>query len=185
MRRNLIYQSAGTDGCEEGRTAWIGFTPAARSTRRRSAMGRRCFCFTRCCRTARASTPIAPELVAIVSRDRSGIAGLWPLAGGRRRPCRCRRPHGGSGRRMPSGGQAPIVLGNGYGGFVALQMAIRHPGIAARFVFADCGAAFSEPGRAGLPQHGRRPRRRRGSPRSPMSRCAGCSRRNSRRSIRT
>jgi 3-oxoadipate enol-lactonase len=43
--------------------------------------------------------------------------------------------------------EAPIVLGNGYGGFVALQMAIRHPGIAARFVFADCGAAFSESGR--------------------------------------
>ena len=46
-----------------------------------------------------------------------------------------------------SGGAAPIVLGNGYGGFVALRMAIRHPGIAARYIFADCGAAFSEPGR--------------------------------------
>src|SRR5689334_11270557 len=46
-----------------------------------------------------------------------------------------------------SSGQAPIVLGNGYGGFVALQMAIRHPGLAARYIFADCGAAFSEPGR--------------------------------------
>jgi 3-oxoadipate enol-lactonase len=46
-----------------------------------------------------------------------------------------------------AGGQAPIVLGNGYGGFVALQMAVRHPSIASRFVFADCGAAFSEPGR--------------------------------------
>jgi 3-oxoadipate enol-lactonase len=46
-----------------------------------------------------------------------------------------------------AGGEAPIVLGNGYGGFVALQMAIRYPGIAARFVFADCGAAFSEAGR--------------------------------------
>ena len=45
-------------------------------------------------------------------------------------------------------GDAPaIVLGNGYGGFVALQMAIRHPGIAERFIFADCGAAFSEAGR--------------------------------------
>jgi 3-oxoadipate enol-lactonase len=44
-------------------------------------------------------------------------------------------------------GEDAIVLGNGYGGFVALQMAIRHPGIASRFVFADCGAAFSEPGR--------------------------------------
>ncbi len=46
-----------------------------------------------------------------------------------------------------SRGQTPIVLGNGYGGFVALQMAIRHPAIAARFIFADCGAAFSEEGR--------------------------------------
>src|SRR5262249_15669538 len=33
------------------------------------------------------------------------------------------------------------------GGFVALQMAIRHPALASRFIFADCGAAFSEPGR--------------------------------------
>src|ERR1700759_3236864 len=44
-------------------------------------------------------------------------------------------------------GEGAIVLGNGYGGFVALQMALRHPGIASRFIFADCGAAFSEPGR--------------------------------------
>ena len=44
-------------------------------------------------------------------------------------------------------GKAAIVLGNGYGGFVALQMAIRHPAIATRFVLADCGAAFSEAGR--------------------------------------
>jgi 3-oxoadipate enol-lactonase len=47
-----------------------------------------------------------------------------------------------------SGGEAPIVLGNGYGGFVALQMAIRHPTLAARYIFADCGAAFSDEGRA-------------------------------------
>src|SRR5882757_1912416 len=44
-------------------------------------------------------------------------------------------------------GEDAIVLGNGYGGFVALQMAIRHPDIAGKFVLADCGAAFSEPGR--------------------------------------
>ncbi len=44
-------------------------------------------------------------------------------------------------------GNDAIVLGNGYGGFVALQMAIRHGGIASRFIFADCGAAFSEAGR--------------------------------------
>jgi 3-oxoadipate enol-lactonase len=44
-------------------------------------------------------------------------------------------------------GSEAIVLGNGYGGFVALQMAIRHPGIATRLILADSGAAFSEPGR--------------------------------------
>jgi 3-oxoadipate enol-lactonase len=44
-------------------------------------------------------------------------------------------------------GRDAIVLGNGYGGFVALQMAIRHSAIASRLVLADCGAAFSEPGR--------------------------------------
>src|SRR5580700_1800015 len=46
-----------------------------------------------------------------------------------------------------AGGDEGIVLGNGYGGFVALQMAIRHPGIASRLIFADCGAAFSDEGR--------------------------------------
>src|SRR6202166_3400383 len=46
-----------------------------------------------------------------------------------------------------AGGDEVIVLGNGYGGFVALQMAIRHPGIASRLILADCGAAFSEAGR--------------------------------------
>src|SRR6201994_4160333 len=46
-----------------------------------------------------------------------------------------------------AGGKDAIVLGNGYGGFVALQMAIRHPGIATKLILADCGAAFSESGR--------------------------------------
>ncbi len=44
--------------------------------------------------------------------------------------------------------QKPILLGNGYGGFIALTTAIRHPDLAARLVLADCGAAFSEAGRA-------------------------------------
>src|SRR5580700_8990866 len=47
-----------------------------------------------------------------------------------------------------AGGRDAIVLGNGYGGFVALQMAIRHPDIiAGKLILADCGAAFSEQGR--------------------------------------
>jgi 3-oxoadipate enol-lactonase len=46
-----------------------------------------------------------------------------------------------------AGGEAAIVLGNGYGGFVALQMAIRHPKLASKLILADCGAAFSQDGR--------------------------------------
>jgi len=49
--------------------------------------------------------------------------------------------------RDAAGGREVIVLGNGYGGFVALQMAIRHPDIANKLILADCGAAFSEQGR--------------------------------------
>lgn len=46
-----------------------------------------------------------------------------------------------------SGGQSVRLLGNGYGGFVALQAVIRHPNLADRLVLADAGASFSEPGR--------------------------------------
>src|ERR1051325_9024808 len=49
-------------------------------------------------------------------------------------------------------GEDVIVLGNGYGGFVALQMAIRHPNIATRLILADCGAAFSAPRREAVPR---------------------------------
>ena len=45
------------------------------------------------------------------------------------------------------GGPA-ILLGNGYGSFVALTLALRHPALAGRLVLAGTGAAFSEPGRA-------------------------------------
>ena len=47
--------------------------------------------------------------------------------------------------RLP---EKPSFLGNGYGGFVALLTAMRHPDRVERLVLADCGAAFSEPGRA-------------------------------------
>ena len=49
--------------------------------------------------------------------------------------------------RDAAGFERPIVLGNGYGGFVALLMAIHHPGIAAKLILSDCGAAFSDAGR--------------------------------------
>jgi 3-oxoadipate enol-lactonase len=50
--------------------------------------------------------------------------------------------------REASRGEKAVVLGNGYGGFVALQMLIRHPAIASQVIFADCGAKFPDAGRA-------------------------------------
>jgi len=40
------------------------------------------------------------------------------------------------------------VLGNGYGGFIAVALAARHPGVVRRLVLVDAGAAFPEEGRA-------------------------------------
>lgn len=40
------------------------------------------------------------------------------------------------------------VIGNGYGSFVALTLALRHPTLVSRLVLAGTGAAFDEPGRA-------------------------------------
>jgi len=77
--------------------------------------------------------------------------------------------------REAAAGDHVLVLGNGYGGFVALQMAIRHPGVASRLILADSGAAFSEAGREAF-RNMAGPRRPRGWRRSPRSRCADYSR---------
>ncbi len=49
--------------------------------------------------------------------------------------------------REISEGEKPVLLGNGYGGFVALQAVIRHPEVAGRLIMADSGAKFSDAGR--------------------------------------
>ena len=50
-------------------------------------------------------------------------------------------------------GEDAIVLGNGYGGFVALQMAIRHPGTAAKLNSRRLRRGVLGTGTAGLSQH--------------------------------
>ena len=49
---------------------------------------------------------------------------------------------------VAAAGAPAVVLGNGYGSFVALLLALRHPGLVSRLVLAGTGATFSEPGRA-------------------------------------
>lgn len=45
-------------------------------------------------------------------------------------------------------GSPVAVIGNGYGSFVALMVALRHPECVSRLVLAGTGAVFDEPGRA-------------------------------------
>lgn len=44
-------------------------------------------------------------------------------------------------------GEAPLLFGNGYGSFLALATALRHPKAVRGLFLAGCGAAFSEEGR--------------------------------------
>lgn len=53
----------------------------------------------------------------------------------------------GEAVRAATGGRPAAGLGNGYGGFVLLLCALRHPELFDRLIFADCGACFAEPGR--------------------------------------
>lgn len=91
--------------------------------------------------------PLALLLAAthrVILLDLPGFGGSHPVAGG----LEAVADRVAEAVRKLRLDQSPILLGNGYGGFVALLTAIRHPNLAARLVLADCGAAFDEPGRA-------------------------------------
>jgi 3-oxoadipate enol-lactonase len=90
--------------------------------------------------------PLAALLAAthrVVMLDLPGFGGSHPVAGGLAAVAD-RTAEAIRALRLE---EPPVLLGNGYGGFVALQAVVRHPALAARLVLADCGAAFSEPGR--------------------------------------
>jgi 3-oxoadipate enol-lactonase len=90
--------------------------------------------------------PLAQLLAAthrVILLDLPGFGGSHPVAGG----LQAVADRVADAIRALHLEQPPVLLGNGYGGFVALQTVIRHPAIAARVVLADCGAAFPEPGR--------------------------------------
>jgi 3-oxoadipate enol-lactonase len=92
---------------------------------------------------ARVVPPLSGEFRVIVP-DLPGFGGSAPVGGGLAGVA----DRVAAALRALLGDTPPILLGNGFGGFVALTMAIRHPGLAARLVVADSGAAFSEAGRA-------------------------------------
>lgn len=45
-------------------------------------------------------------------------------------------------------GEVPVLFGNGFGSFLALNVALRHPRAARGLLLAGCGAAFTDAGRA-------------------------------------
>ena len=148
MRWNLSIglSAAERDGCRKERRHGSAFRSRHGQRARNRQRARRCFCSIRCCRTARASTRSCRSLsksFRVIVPELPGFGGSQAVGGGLADVA----DRMAEAVKDAAGGQAAIVLGNGYGGFVALQMAIRHPGIAARLVLADCGAAFSEPGR--------------------------------------
>ncbi|WP_291774835.1 alpha/beta fold hydrolase [Castellaniella sp.] len=49
-------------------------------------------------------------------------------------------------------GVRPVFIGNGYGAFLAIVLAMRHPHLADKLVLVGCGTAFSESGRAAFVQ---------------------------------
>ena len=90
--------------------------------------------------------PLAKLLAAdhrAIMVDLPGFAGSHPVDGG----------IAAVAERVAAAVQAldlsepPVLLGNGYGAFVTLHVALGRPQLARRLVLADCGAAFSEAGR--------------------------------------
>ena len=164
MRRILIYQSArnAVGHCDEKETAWIGFSLTARSTRR-VRQGPPLFLFHSLLSDRASFDAIAPQLVAVVPRDRSGIAGLrrarrpWPAALPMS-PTAWRRRSGmpQAARRRSCSAMAMAVSSR-----CRWRSAI--PASRRELVLADCGAAFSEPGREAFRNMAaaRRPRARR------------------------
>jgi 3-oxoadipate enol-lactonase len=106
-----------------------------------------------------------PDLVLLHSllTDPRSFAAVVPALSRSRRVTLVSLP--GFGRSAPAGasiedsadrvahfldalGGTPDVLGNGYGGFVALALAARHGGKLGKLVLVDTGATFPEAGRA-------------------------------------
>ena len=90
--------------------------------------------------------PVVPALsrdFRVLVVDLPGFGGSPPVPGG----LEAVADRVGEAVRAATCGRPAAGLGNGYGGFVLLLCALRHPELFDRLVFADCGACFSEPGR--------------------------------------
>jgi len=132
---------------DERGTAWIGFLAGGTVNAAELGHGPPLLLFHSLLSDRASFDAIAPELQKSFRVIVPELPGFGRSQAVRRAARRGRRQDGGGGEGCRGRRPRHRASANGYGGFVALQMAIRHPGIASRLILADCGAAFSEGGR--------------------------------------
>lgn len=88
--------------------------------------------------------PILRPHARVITVDLPGFAGLPPVTGGLA-PVAAALGDAIAELNLP---EPPVLVGNGYGSFLALRLALDRPRLPAGLVLIGCGAAFSEPGRA-------------------------------------
>jgi 3-oxoadipate enol-lactonase len=88
--------------------------------------------------------PVLSPHARVIVADLPGFARLAPIKGGLA-PVAAALAAAIMRLDLPA---PPVLIGNGYGSFLALRLALDWPDIAAGLVLIGCGAVFSEPGRA-------------------------------------
>lgn len=88
--------------------------------------------------------PVLRPQARVIVVDLPGFAGLAPITGGLA-PVAAAIADAIGTLDLPA---PPLLVGNGYGSFLALRLALDQPSLVAGLVLIGCGAAFSEPGRA-------------------------------------
>lgn len=89
---------------------------------------------------------VVPELAKsfrVVALDLPGFGGSDPVDG----DLNDWSEHLAEAVEMLCPHEHPILVGNGFGSFLSLAVALAKPGLASRLVLAGCGAAFSDQGR--------------------------------------